>query len=128
MPDFTHPYSGMTPDRMMTLAELSRAIRLALTAEHEAIHLYQALAEATDQPLAKAVLRDIANEERIHAGEFQRLLSILLPDEELWHAAGAAEVDEIADSVERGVEDALGSALDDEEARFEEMLTIGSLG
>lgn len=45
-------------------------------------------AEATDHPLAKKVLIDIANEERGHAGEFARLLSIL--------AEGAEEVDQIA--------------------------------
>ena len=99
MADFVNPFSGMTPDRMMTDRELARAIRLALTAEHEAIHLYQSLADATDHPLAKAVLQDIANEERVHAGEFQRLLSILLGDEDDWMAAGADEVDEIAESL-----------------------------
>jgi len=35
----------------------------------------------------------VANEERVHAGEFQRVLKILLPDEEAKLAEGAAEVD-----------------------------------
>jgi len=63
MPDFLNPFSGMTPGRMMTLAELTRAVRLALAAELEAVHLYEAQADATDHALASAVLRDIANEE-----------------------------------------------------------------
>jgi len=97
MPEFLNPFAGMTPDRKMTLRELTRAIRLALAAEEEAVHLYEAQADATDHPLAKAVLQDIANEEKVHAGEFQRLLSILLEDEDALLAEGAEEVDEMAE-------------------------------
>jgi len=45
------------------------------------------------------VLLDIADEEREHVGEFQRLLSILLEDEEQLLASGAEEVDEMAGEV-----------------------------
>jgi rubrerythrin len=102
MPDFMNPFSGMAPERKMSLRELTRAIRLSLAAEEEAIHLYEALADATDHPLAKEVLQDIANEEREHAGEFLRLLKILLPDEEKMLDEGAGEVDEMADRVGGG--------------------------
>ena len=97
MAEFINPFSGVTPDRKMTARELTRAIRLTLSAEEEAVHLYEALADATDNKLAAEVLQDIANEERVHAGEFQRLLNILLPDEEKLLAEGAAEVDEAAE-------------------------------
>jgi len=96
MADFINPFSGVIPDRKLTDRELTRAIRLALSAEQEAIHLYEALADATDNPLAKEVLQDIANEEKEHAGEFLRLLSILLPDEQGFLDEGAEEVDEMA--------------------------------
>ena len=96
MPEFVNPFSGITPSRKMTDAELARALRLDLAAEEEAVHLYEAHADATDNKLAKKVLRDIANEERVHAGEFQRLLNILLKDEEKFLAEGAEEVDELA--------------------------------
>ena len=96
MPEFINPFSGMAPDRKMTKSELIRAIRLDLAAEEEAIHLYQAHADAADDPLAKKVLLDVADEERQHAGEFQRLLNILLEDEEKLMARGAGEVDEMA--------------------------------
>jgi len=96
MPDFMNPFSGMTPDRKMTARELTRALRLSLAAEEEAIHLYESLADAADHPLAREVLQDIANEEREHAGEFQRLLNILLADEEKLMGHGAEEVDEMA--------------------------------
>jgi rubrerythrin len=99
MPEFLNPFSGMAPDRKMTKAELTRAIRLNLAAEQEAVHLYQAHADATDDPLAKKVLLDIADEEREHAGEFQRLLNILLDDEEELLKGGAAEVDEMAEEL-----------------------------
>ena len=97
MAEFVNPFSGVIPDRKMTARELTRAIRLTLSAEQEAVHLYEALADATDNKLAAEVLQDIANEERVHAGEFQRLLNILLPDEEKLLAEGAAEVDEAAE-------------------------------
>ncbi len=99
MPDFPDPFSGKVPDRKMTFNELIRAIRLNLAAEQEAIHLYQAHADATDNELAAAVLRDIADEEREHVGEFQRLLNILLDDEEELLADGAEEVDEMAEEL-----------------------------
>ncbi len=96
MPEFLNPFSGMVPDRKLTLAELIRAIRLDLAAEHEAVHLYMAHADATDHPLAKKVLIDIADEERVHVGEFARLISILTADEDKLLAEGAEEVDEMA--------------------------------
>ena len=99
MPEFVNPFSGMTPDRKMSKRELTRAIRLNLAAEEEAVHLYEALADATDDALAKEVLQDIADEERVHAGEFQRLLNILLEDEEDLLAEGAEEVDEMAEEL-----------------------------
>jgi rubrerythrin len=96
MPEFLNPFSGKVPERKLTMQELIRAIRLDLAAEHEAVHLYMAHAEATDNPLAKKVLIDIANEERVHVGEFARLISILTGDEDALLAKGAKEVDEMA--------------------------------
>jgi len=51
MPEFLNPFSGVVP-RKMTKQELIRAIRLNLSAEQEAIHLYLAHADATDDELA----------------------------------------------------------------------------
>ncbi|MDP3879513.1 MAG: ferritin family protein [Dehalococcoidales bacterium] len=96
MPEFLNPFSGEVPERKLTVEELIRAIRLDLSAEEEAIHLYMAHADATEHPLARKVLIDVANEERQHVGEFQRLLQILTGDEDKWLADGAAEVDEMA--------------------------------
>jgi rubrerythrin len=95
MPDFANPFSGNVP-RPMTREELIRAIRLALAAEHEAVHMYTAQAEAADDALAKKVLLEIADEERVHAGEFLELLRRLAPEEERFLADGKAEVEEMA--------------------------------
>ncbi len=96
MPEFVNPFTGVVPGRKLTDSELLRALRLNVAAELEATHLYMAHADATDNELAKKVLIDIANEERVHAGEFQRLINILSPDEEAFLAEGAAEVNEMA--------------------------------
>jgi rubrerythrin len=102
MAEFINPFSGVTPDRKLTFRELTRAIRMTLSAEEEAVHLYEAIADATDNKLAREVLQDIANEEKVHAGEFQRLLNILLPDEQGFLEEGAEEVDEMAEKAPSG--------------------------
>jgi len=94
MPDFGNPFSGLAHGRKLTQAELIRAIRFMISAEYEAIQLYMQLAESTDNKLAIDVLTDIADEERVHAGEFLRLLHELAPDEEKFYAEGYGEVEE----------------------------------
>ena len=94
MPDFGSPFAGLAADRKLTDAELVRAIRFMVAAEYEAVQLYMQLAESIDDKLAQEVLEDIADEERVHAGEFLRLLKHLAPDEEKFYAEGAEEVEE----------------------------------
>jgi len=93
MPEFGSPFSGLANDRKLTNAELVRAIRFMIAGEYEAIQLYMQLAESTDNKLAIDVLKDIANEERVHVGEFLRLLSELSPDEEKFYDQGVEEVE-----------------------------------
>jgi len=94
MPDFGNPFAGMASDRKLTHQELIRAVRFMVAAEYEAIQLYMQLAESTDNKLAIQVLKDIADEERVHAGEFLRLLHELAPDEQGFYDEGADEVEE----------------------------------
>ncbi|HOV93993.1 MAG TPA: ferritin family protein [Spirochaetales bacterium] len=94
MPDFGTAFSGMKSDRKLTESELVRSIRFMIAAEYEAIQMYTQLAESTDNKLAQEVLEDIANEERVHAGEFLRLLKELEPKEQEYYADGAGEVEE----------------------------------
>ena len=117
MPEFANPFSGQAPQRKLTTQELIRAIRLNVAAEHEAIHLYMAHADATDHPLAKRVLVEVANEEREHVGEFTRLLEILTGDESEWVSHGRQEVNEMAaelgGSPTAGTEATIGSLRED---------------
>jgi rubrerythrin len=101
MPEFSNPFSGIVPERTLSKQELIRAIRLNLAAEEEAANIYMTHAEATDDTLARKVLVDIADEERVHAGEFQRLLQILTGDEDQLLKAGAGEKDEMSGELER---------------------------
>ena len=98
MPDFGSPFSGLAKDRKLTDAELIRAIRFMVAAEYEATQLYMQLAESTDNKLAQKVLKDIADEELVHAGEFLRLLHELAPDEKKLYAQGAKEVEEVIEN------------------------------
>ncbi|MBN2085548.1 MAG: hypothetical protein JW748_10030 [Anaerolineales bacterium] len=94
MPEFGSPFSGAAQSRKLTGEELVRAIRFMVAAEYEAIQLYMQLAESTDNKLAIDVLTDIADEERVHAGEFLRLLHELAPDEKKFYDEGSEEVEE----------------------------------
>jgi len=100
MPEFVNPFPGLVP-RKMTRSELVRALRLNLAAEEEAVHAYTAHAEATDDLLAKKVLIDIADEERVHAGEFLELIKRLAPGEAKLLEAGREEVEEMAAELKR---------------------------
>jgi rubrerythrin len=111
MPEFGSPFSGVKFDRQLSHEELVRAIRFMIAAEYEAVQLYVQLAESTDNTMAQKVLRDIADEEKVHAGEFMALLKQLAPDEQGFYDEGEQEMAEmssarvIAKLVEAGHED-----------------------
>ena len=91
MPSFGAPFSGLANERKLTNEELVRAIRFMVAAEYEAVQMYVQLAESTDNKFAMAVLKDIADEERVHAGEFLKLLHYLAPEEAKLYEKGAKE-------------------------------------
>lgn len=93
MPEFGTPFSGNALSRKLTTAELIRAIRFAIAAEYEAVQLYMQVAESTDNKFVEEVMKDVADEERVHVGEFLRLLKELAPDEEQFYSEGAREVE-----------------------------------
>jgi len=76
MPVFGSPFSALANNRKLTDEELVRAIRFMVAAEYEATQLYSQLAESTDNKPAVKVLEDIANEERVHVGQFLRSASL----------------------------------------------------
>lgn len=74
MPVFGSRFSGMANDRKLNDKELVRAIRFPVAADYETTQLYMQLDESTDNKLAVNVLKEIADEGPVHAGEFLRLL------------------------------------------------------
>ena len=102
MPEFGSPFSGLARDRKLTKSERIRAIRFLVAAEYEAVQMYMQLAESIDSKLAAEVLEDIANEERVHAGEFLRLLKELAPDEDKFYVEGAKEVEAEIKKLKKG--------------------------
>ena len=91
MPDFPNPFSGNV-DRKVNKEELVQALRVDIAGELEAMFLYDAHAQATDEPLARKVLMEIRDEEKAHVGELTTLLSRLDPNWSESLAGGKGEV------------------------------------
>lgn len=98
MPNFANPFQGAVA-RKMTNAELMNALRLDIAGELEAIFLYDAHVQATDDPAAKAVLSDIRDEEKAHVGELITLMRYLDPREAELFFEGEGEVREMLDEL-----------------------------
>ena len=81
-----------TPEAF-TDRELTRSIRDAIIAEEGAIKQYETVVDASKNEDVKKVLQSIADEEKIHVGELQKLLDKLLPDEKEFLEEGAKEVE-----------------------------------
>lgn len=116
---FGNPFSANV-ERKMTKEELIQAIREDIAGELEAIYLYDAHVQATDDEIAKKILADIRDEEKAHVGELMTLLKILDPDEAVHFAEGEDEVREMLSQM--GTTDSTAT-----NARKKESATIGSL-
>lgn len=100
MVDFVRPFPGKNPGDPITKEELISALRLALCAEEEATHLYDTIAAYVDDERVKKIMKDVADEEQVHIGEFQKLLNIVEEDEEEKVEEGEGEAEEKMDSEE----------------------------
>ena len=69
--------------------------RIAIIAEEGAIKQYELFKDSIDDEKIKSVLTKLSEEERVHVGELQKLLSDVLPDEQELLDKGAKEVEEI---------------------------------
>ena len=98
MAEFANPFSGNV-DRKLTREELIQAIRIDIASELEAMYLYDAHAAATDDPLVKAVLQDIRDEEKEHAGELLALMRYLDPIAAECLVEGQGEVREMMEKL-----------------------------
>jgi rubrerythrin len=70
-------------------------LRAGIIAELDAINLYEQMAHAARNETIKALLMDIAREEKTHVGEFQTLLLKMDREQETELAKGHDEVDEL---------------------------------
>lgn len=93
-------------DRKMTKEEVVRAIRTMIIAEQEAVQLYTKIVDAIPDNLEpsttarltkilKAGVLSVVREERIHVGEFERLLALIETDEPALRNEGQMEVDKL---------------------------------
>jgi rubrerythrin len=69
-------------------------LRAGIIAEMDAINLYEEMAELAQSEEIKAVLLDIAREEKTHVGEFQTMLLRYDEEQEEELKAGKEEVEE----------------------------------
>jgi len=98
MPNFANPFQGNV-NRKLTKQELIQAVRLDIAGELEAIYLYDAHVQATDDPVARKVIADIRDEEKAHVGELMALLRHLDPEEAEHFASGEDEVREMLEEL-----------------------------
>src|SRR3954471_4829018 len=87
----TNPFHSLVPDRKLSDEELARSIRLNIEAELDAINLYAAHIEATDNEQAKAVLHHVMDEEREHAALFWQLIAHLDPQQAKHNSEASAK-------------------------------------
>lgn len=109
MPNFANPFQGNV-NRKLTKEELIQAIRLDIAGELEAIYIYDAHVQATDDPIAKKIIGEIRDEEKAHVGELMTLLRLLDPEEAEHFASGEGEVREMLEAlgVNETADDAAG--------------------
>ncbi len=76
--------------------DIDKAIlRAAIVAELDAVNLYEQMAHLTKNANIKAVLMDVAKEEKTHIGEFQTLLLQFDLQHKQELEAGANEAEEV---------------------------------
>ena len=75
--DLKDPKSILLPEKNLKKEELVAAIRLSIIAEYDATILYETYANSTNDSKAKKVFQSVADEEKIHVGEFKALLEYI---------------------------------------------------
>jgi len=94
MAEIANPFVANVP-RKMSQEELVQALRVDIAGELEAILVYDAHVQATDDERAKKVLSHIRDEERHHVGELLALIQVLAPEEAGFLQKGKQEVDQV---------------------------------
>jgi uncharacterized protein len=133
----TDPFTYNAP-RKLSDAELARALRLDAAAELDAMNLYEAHIEATDNADAQKLLRFIAKDEKEHYALFHELIRRLDPRQAEEMQGVGAKLDVIlasptgAEASEQAVDAAGESGAEDLSGLLEERErlrrpTVGSL-
>jgi hypothetical protein len=68
-------------------------LRLSMIAELDAVNLYNKFAELASDSRVSKVMIDVANEEKVHAGEFEALMEYFDPSYEEYEEEGEDEVE-----------------------------------
>lgn len=133
----TDPFTYNVP-RKLTNGELARALRLDAAAELDAMNLYEAHIDATDNEDARKVLAFVAKDEKEHYALFVELIRRLDPDQAAEMEAAGPKLDSIlaapfGGASEDPVDQAAGSdnrsAVSDsaEQREVRRRATVGSL-
>ena len=97
MPEFNTIQNVYTPERKLNAVEILRAIKFSISAEYEAIQLYQQIMENTNNKAVIKALAEISEDEKKHVGGLNKLLEILSPEDNKIYQLGAEEIlEEIA--------------------------------
>ena len=92
--EIANPLNVMSSDKVPTHNDLIRLIRLAIASEIEAIQIYTQIADSVKDKKVIEVMNSVADEERVHIGEFMALLNYLEPSEERLYQDGKDEVNQ----------------------------------
>ncbi|EAU65464.1 demethoxyubiquinone hydroxylase family protein [Stigmatella aurantiaca] len=124
----TNPFHSLVP-RKLTDSELARSIRLNIEAELDAINLYAAHLDATDNEEAKAVLRHVMDEEKEHAALFWQLIARLDPAQAQHDREASEKYRLIASGAPHEAVEAVGKEGEEAaaDAPLPRQLTVGSL-
>ena len=71
--------------------QMKSALRLSIASEEDASSLYEQIARATDDSNVKKLMLDIANEQKVHAGQFKKLLNARDPNNAVKQQQGQQE-------------------------------------
>lgn len=99
MPNMPNPFASNLTGKTFSKYDLIQAVRADIVGEIEAIYLYDAHVNSSDDPVVKAVLSDIRDEERAHCGELYALLKYLDPKEAEHFAGGEGEVRDLMEEL-----------------------------
>lgn len=104
-------------------------LRLGIIAEFDAANLYELMADLASSEELRELFMDVANEEKVHIGEFEYALEILDPDHDKNVEEGEEEAEEVTgweepeeeEEKEEEVEEGLSESVASQKAKVKEI-------